>query len=378
MITCPICGNNDLRYFAYNAKKQIYCRKCIRFQGKKAEENFQIHPSKMHLDFSLSPEQEKISNNIDFAIQNHQNVFLYAVTGAGKTELVYKAMENVLSKKKQVGFVIPRKDVVLDLYPRISEAFPNAKVYKVYGGHHEQLKGDILILTSHQLYRYKSYFDLLIFDEIDAFPYHENEILNHFFEQSVKGNFILMSATPQEKMIRKIVENNGIYLELTKRYHGYPLPVPEIKLSLFFQKMLILKILHAFQKEKKPCFLFCPTIMDAEKLFSFLRFFFPCGAVVHSKKKEREKIIEKFKQGQLDYLVTTSILERGVTIKNLQVIIYHANHSLFDASTLVQISGRVGRKIDAPEGKVYYLSDSITLAMKESIKKIQEANQCDV
>ena len=46
-------------------------------------------------------------------------------------------------------------------------------------------------------------------------------------------------------------------------------------------------------------------------------------------------------------LRSTSVLERGVTIKNLQVIVFNAEHELYDEKSLIQISGRVGRKIDA-------------------------------
>ena len=371
---CPICGNEDPLYFAYNKKHELYCRRCISFMGKEAEENLEIKASPLKLSYELSSDQKRISLQIKDAILNHQNVFLYAVTGAGKTELIYPAVENCLFNHLQVGFVVPRKDVVIDLLPRFATSFPSAKVISIYGGHHDDLNGDIILLTTHQLYRYKNYFDLLIFDEIDAFPYQGNEMLKNFFHASVKGNYILMSATPRKEMIDEVIKQNGVYLELTKRYHGYHLPIPTMKISLLFKKLILLKILKGFQNEGKPCFIFCPTIQEAKDLYRFVHHFFPNGEVVHSQRKEREQIISDFKKGKYRYLITTSILERGVTVKNLQVIIYDANHVLFDDATLIQISGRVGRKKDAPEGEVIYIADSISKAMNLSIEKIKEAN----
>lgn len=373
-MVCNKCGNEDPKYFAYDKNNRLYCRKCISFMGKKAEKNNSIKSAPLKLDYDLSLEQKNISAKIKDAINNKQNVFLYAVTGAGKTELVYESIEDTLKKHLQVGFVVPRKDVVIDLLPRFQSAFPSARVRAIYGGNHEILEGDILLLTTHQLYRYENYFDLLIFDEIDAFPYEGNDMLTHFFYKAVRGNYILMSATPKKNMIDDVLKSGGNYLELTKRYHGHPLPIPEIKLSLMFQKWHIIKTLKTFHVENKPCFIFCPTINEAEDLYKDISKQVPNGEVVHSKKKDRDKIIEDFKNGKYEYLITTSILERGVTVKNLQVLIYHANHELFDSSTLIQISGRVGRKKDAPEGKVIYFADSISSPMEESIQKIKDAN----
>jgi competence protein ComFA len=76
----------------------------------------------------------------------------------------------------------------------------------------------------------------------------------------------------------------------------------------------------------------------------------------------------------LQYLIATSILERGITLKHLQVIIVHSDHPLMDEKTLIQMAGRVGRKIDAPEGKVIYLAEILTESMAKSIQRIRHAN----
>ena len=82
-----------------------------------------------------------------------------------------------------------------------------------------------------------------------------------------------------------------------------------------------------------------------------------------------------FKNGKYDYLITTAVLERGVTIKNLQVIIYNADHELYDEHALIQISGRVGRKYDAPKGEVIFLVDKITNEIKRTISTIEDKNK---
>jgi competence protein ComFA len=93
---------------------------------------------------------------------------------------------------------------VIELEERIKSAFPSNSVTSVYGGHTSNLEADIILLTCHQLYRYEHYFDLLIIDETDAFPYQGNEILHTYFNKSLKGNFIMMSATPLPSMIKEV------------------------------------------------------------------------------------------------------------------------------------------------------------------------------
>ena len=43
------------------------------------------------------------------------------------------------------------------------------------------------------------------------------------------------------------------------------------------------------------------------------------------------------RQQKTDILITTTILERGVTFDAVSVIVYGANHRVFTSSTLVQI-----------------------------------------
>lgn len=377
MFVCQKCGNKDSKYISFIRGKP-YCRMCISFKGKQALLIKKNNKTTLKLNFKLSLKQKEISDKLAIARKNNKNVFLYAVTGAGKTELVYKAIYETLLENKKVGFVVPRKDVVIDLFPRIKSAFNNSKVNAVYGNHTSNLEGDIIILTTHQLYRYNNYFDYLVFDEVDAFPYKGNKVLHIFFEKSIKGNYVLMSATPDREMIKKVMINNGVYIELLRRYHNIDLPVPKIKIAIITFYPFLIKKLKLFQKENKQCFVFAPTIAKAELLYSFIKYFVPHGEVVHSKKENRETIIKKFKENKYSYLITTSILERGVTVKNLQVIIYNADHDLFDANSLIQISGRVGRKIDAPTGEVWFLCYKKTKEILGAINEINKVNSCRI
>ena len=95
----------------------------------------------------------------------------------------------------------------------------------------------------------------------------------------------------------------------------------------------------------------------------------------HNKRDDNEEIIEEFREKQYDYLITTAVLERGITMKNLQVIVFNADHAIYDEFSLVQIAGRVGRKKDAPEGEVIFIAREETIHIQRAIQSIVTANK---
>ena len=373
---CPKCGNQDPKYVGYISGKP-YCRFCISMKGKQADKKRKASGSVvLRLDYSLSRDQKKLSEQIVANYKNKIDTLVNAVCGAGKTELIYSVIAYCLSLGKAVAFAVPRRDVVIELSQRIHMVFPNNSIVSVYGGHTEKLVADIVVLTTHQLYRYEKYFDLIILDEIDAFPFKNNKLLNSMFFRAVKGNIVMMSATPSKDVIEFFSQNGKQILELNTRFHKHPLPVPKVITRVGVLKLpyLIFK-LRKFIKAGKKVFIFAPTISKCESLFKFIKIFVKNGAFVHSKCKNRSQIISSFKRGGYDYLVTTAVLERGVTFKELQVVIYDADNELYNSQTLIQISGRVGRKIDAPEGEVIFLVNKRTSEIDDAISTIERKNR---
>ena len=373
---CPRCGNSEQKYIGYLNGKP-YCRFCISMNGKDAKEKKPGHGAVViKLDYSLSKAQKKLSDQLVKNFSNKIDTLVNAVCGAGKTELIYGVLAHCLSLGKSVAFAVPRRDVVIELSQRIHMVFPNNSIVSVYGGHTEKLVADIVVLTTHQFYRYEKYFDLIILDEIDAFPFKDNKLLHQMFFRAVKGSIIMMSATPSKDVIDYFNHDDRQILELNTRFHKHPLPVPEVIRRIgYFKIPFLISTLKSFIQEGKKVFVFAPTISKCEFLYKIVKIFIKNGTFVHSKCKDRSKIIATFKKGQLDYLITTAVLERGVTFKDLQVIIYDADNDLYNSQTLIQISGRVGRKIDAPEGKVIFLVNKTTSEINDAIETIKQKNR---
>ncbi len=95
---------------------------------------------------------------------------------------------------------------------------------------------------------------------------------------------------------------------------------------------------------------------------------------VSSKSTSRLKLVQDFRDNKLSILVSTTILERGVTFPSVDVFVIQANHHLFTKSSLVQISGRVGRALERPEGLLYFLHDGKSKSMHQAIKEIKNMN----
>ena len=372
---CPNCGNSNPRYIGIKNHKP-YCRLCVTMKPKeKLIPQINQKPCKVALSYALTNEQKNIAVKVCEEYQKHYNVLIYAVTGAGKTELIYGVMQYALTHGMQVGFAVPRREVAIELYDRINESFVYNSVCCVCGGHHDVLVADIVVLTTHQLYRYENFFDLLILDEIDAFPFKDNQLLNSMFFKSIRGNYVLMSATPNKETLNYFKRDGHTLLTLKTRYHNHVIPVPVlIKESGINKYIELVKNISRLIKNNKRVFVFTPTISECENLYLYLSKFIKNGNYVHSKRMNQSSIIKQFKNGNFKYLVTTAVLERGITVKGLQVIIFNADHRIYDEYSLVQIAGRVGRKIDEPEGEVIFIANKETNEIKKAIATIRECN----
>ncbi len=372
---CPRCGNSDPRFLGHKNGK-VYCRKCISFRGDEAIKKPESPKNVvLSLDYYLSKEQESLSKKIIENFDNGIDTLVYAVCGSGKTEISYGIIARSMARGLRVGFALPRRDVVIELYYRLKSAFPHNSIVAVYGGNTTRLEGDCIILTTHQLYRYPNYFDLLVMDEIDAFPFKGNDVLIAMYKRSLKGHCVMMSATPSEAVIKEFQGEGHAILELRTRFHKHQIPVPKtITVPSIFQLLFVIRRLRVYGKEGKPCLIFVPTVEDAELLFQKLSMFVKGGDYVSSKRRTREAIISKFKKGGYSYLVTTAVLERGVTVKGVQVVVYGADDPIYDSAALIQIAGRVGRKKGAEDGDVFFLAKEESKSMRKAIKEIQFCN----
>src|SRR5699024_6869472 len=68
---------------------------------------------------------------------------------------------------------------------------------------------------------------------------------------------------------------------------------------------------------------------------------------VQAEDTDREEKIASFRQKKFKALITTTILERGVTFPSVDVLVLHAGHQVFDAAAVMNSTGRAGRVVKA-------------------------------
>lgn len=396
--SCKRCGNKDL-FASFECarcrKNCTYCRKCIAM-GRVSECTPLVSWTGPLIGFvygdplawngKLSQGQAAASGELVHAVENQSELLVWAVCGAGKTEVLFEGIEEAIKEGKYVCLATPRTDVVIELSPRINKAFPQVEVNTLYGGSPDsRVLAPITIATTHQLLRFYKAFDVIIIDEVDAFPYSFDSMLQRAVLEAKKekSSTIYLTATPTPSWKTKIEKKQIQTVTIPARFHGYPLPVPEFvwcgnwkkfiskkKIPPVLEKWLLKKL-----KSKRQAFLFIPSIELLEQILPLVKEFSQIIEGVHSRDPLRKEKVASFRVGDIPILLTTTILERGVTIPSTDVAVLGSDDKVFTESALVQIAGRVGRSSADPGGEVLYLHYGKTKAMVDAKKQIERMNK---
>ncbi len=373
---------------------QYYCRACIVFgRNQEGKELYYFPSEKPEVDFpvlkwlgKLTPYQNEVSEKLLKTYKNQKHSLVHAVTGAGKTEMIYKIVAYVLENKNRVAIASPRVDVCRELFLRMQKDF-TCSISLLHADSEPYDGSPLVIATTHQLLKFYHSFDLIIVDEVDAFPFVGNVMLNHAVKQAKTetGRYIYLTATSTLALEEQVRLGALEKHHLARRFHGNPLVFPRFFWQGRLQKSLTKgklpsPLIHQIKKQRKsnfPLLIFFPNIAIGEKFSITLKKYLPTEniAFVSSKSEERSTIVEKFRKKELSILVTTTILERGVTFPKVDVFVCMANHHLYTSSSLIQIGGRVGRSPERPTGKLYFFHEGLSKSMLQCRKEINAMNK---
>ncbi|MEK3992173.1 DEAD/DEAH box helicase [Robertmurraya sp. FSL R5-0851] len=396
---CNRCGNGDKELLAEFPcarcwKKCVYCRACI-MMGRVSEctslygwsgEMPELVATPLEWNGSLSDGQQVASDRVVGAISHNEELLVWAVCGAGKTELLFKGIEVAFASGKRVCIATPRTDVVLELTPRLQSVFPSLQVASLYGGsddHHQC--SPLTITTTHQLLRFYQAFDVMIVDEVDAFPYSVDPKLQFAVMNSRKVDscLIYLTATPSQKWQRECLSGKRNFVTIPARFHRHELPVPEFgwcgnwgkvvnkgRLPSKLQKWIEQRLLAG-----TPMLVFVPTVAWVAKLLPLMQMIDDRIESVHAEDHARKEKVLRMRKKKIPLLVTTTILERGVTFPGLDVAVLGSEDRIFSESALVQIAGRVGRSADKPFGNVTFFHNGRTQAMEKAKAQVVMMNK---
>ena len=389
---CPRCAS------PYEEENQLpngsfYCRECILLGRVRSDQELYYFPQEdfprqqsLNWQGQLTPFQAQISQALCQAVDEKRPSLVHAVTGAGKTEMIYAVVAKVLDRGGTVCIATPRIDVCIELHKRLVQDF-NCPIALLHGESEAYFRTPLVIATTHQLLKFYQAFDLLIIDEVDAFPYADNPMLYHAVDQSTKeeGLQLFLTATSTEELDKKVKSGKLQRLSLPRRFHGNPLVVPRKVwlqgLNKKLEKDQLPKSLERYIIRQRqtgfPLLLFAPEIKTGQKLTSILEKRFPDEIIsfVSSQTENRLDIVEGFRNKDITILVSTTILERGVTFPCVDVMVVQANHRLYTSSSLVQIGGRVGRSMERPTGDLLFFMEGSNRAIEKAIAEIKTMNQ---
>ena len=390
---CFRCGSLIDQKLWKLSEEVLYCRACIQLGRIRSDQKLYTIAQQdfegqevLNWKGTLTSYQQEVSDGLIQAVKEGGNALVHAVTGAGKTEMMYQVVATAIKSGQAVCIATPRIDVCIELYGRMKDDF-SCPISLLHGKSEPYFRTPLVIATTHQLLKFYQAFDLLIIDEVDAFPYVDNSMLYQAAQNAIKkgGNTLYLTATSTDELEKKVKKKEIIRYSLPRRFHGNPLVVPEIKWVTKIREKIekgripyqLLQLIKKQRQTHYPLLIFVSEIELGQQFTENLKKYFPKETVgfVSSQTTDRLRIVEEFRNKAITMLVSTTILERGVTFPFVDVFVLESNHKLFTKSALVQISGRVGRSKERPTGKLLFLSDSITREMKKAIKEIKEMNQ---
>ncbi len=346
--------------------------------------------------FSLTQDQEKVLEEIkrELSTQTAMNRILQGDVGSGKTLVAWISALHVISKGGQVAFMAPTEllsrqhaeQAALYLEPlgvRIALFTGNVK-NKARKYLLEALKNheiDIAIGT-HALFSNEVEFanlSYIIIDEQHRFGVVQRTSL------LAKGNtpdVLMMSATPIPRSLALTVFGD-MNLSTIREMPLGRIPIITYLVAHESRKRMYESVGVEFKRNHQAYFVYPriddkgeSTLRDVTTMFDYLKEVYPGipSALIHSRLDESEKIsiIRRFRNKEIMYVVSTSVVEVGLDIPQATVmVIEHAER--FGLSALHQLRGRVGRSTLQSYCFLVYETPLSDDAMKR-LKVLKESN----
>ncbi len=220
---------------------------------------------------------------------------------------------------------------------------------------------------------------LVVTDEQHRFGVNQRKTIG---EKGKNVDKIVMTATPIPRTLALILYGD-LDISIIDE-----LPPNRQKIETFAVGLSMEDRVNNFIKEQiklgRQAYIVCPLVEENEdidaksvlelfekyktKVFSEYRVEYIHGKL---KQKEKDEIMENFKKGDIDILISTTVIEVGVNVPNASVMVIQ-NAERFGLATLHQLRGRVGRGEYQSYCILKYQGKSENV--RERMKVMQETN----
>lgn len=317
------------------------------------------------LPFELTAAQKRALDEIllDMKSLGHMNRLLQGDVGSGKTVVAMLAMYAAYTAGMQSAIMVPTEILAEQHFESLSQLFPDLSIALLTGSMRmaerrtavEAIKdGQVdMIVGTHALIQegvnYHS-LGLVVTDEQHRFGVKQRRLLR---EKGVNPDVLMMTATPIPRTLA-ITSFGDMDVSIIDQLPAGRKPI----VTRWVKHEQFPAVLEWLEKEVAKgaqAYVISPLIEESEvldlknaiALEEELRAYFQKRATIallHGQMKNNEKdaIMQAFKDGQVDILVSTTVIEVGVNVPNATVMLI-MDADRFGLSQLHQLRGRVGR-----------------------------------
>lgn len=319
------------------------------------------------LPFKLTNAQSRVLEEIDKDMESKKtmNRLLQGDVGSGKTAVAMCAAFKAVRSNYQVAVMVPTAILATQHYQNFKKTMDkfDIRCELLISGMAKKQKEKILeelkqgkidiIIGTHALLQENVEFKklgLVITDEQHRFGVRQRSIIN------LKGenpDVLVMSATPIPRTLALILYGD-LDISIIDE-----LPPNRQKIDTFAVTASKEERVNNFIKgqidEGRQAYVVCPLVEESDEINAksvleiaekYKNEIFKDYRVeyIHGKlnKKDKEAIMEEFKNGKIDILISTTVIEVGVDVPNASIMVIE-NAERFGLATLHQLRGRVGR-----------------------------------
>ncbi|WP_270206336.1 ATP-dependent DNA helicase RecG [Streptococcus anginosus] len=324
-----------------------------------------LEKKKATLPFELTAAQERSLNEIlqDMQAPTHMNRLLQGDVGSGKTVVAGLAMYATYTAGLQSALMVPTEILAEQHFDSLSQLFPELRIILLTGGMKPTERRQALeaieagqvemIVGTHALIQESVTYHqlgLVIIDEQHRFGVGQRRILR---EKGNNPDVLMMTATPIPRTLA-ITAFGDMDVSIIDQMPAGRKPI----ITRWVKHEQLEVVLDWLRKELQrgaQVYVISPLIEESEALDlknaialeEELKAYFGDKAhvaLLHGKMKSDEKdaIMQDFKEGKTDILVSTTVIEVGVNVPNATVMLI-MDADRFGLSQLHQLRGRVGR-----------------------------------
>ena len=346
-----------------------------RFQSEKNNKNvYKLEDKKnlvskfiKSLPYELTKAQKTVITEIYKELKAGKivNRLIQGDVGSGKTIVSFVILLYMIENGYQGAIMAPTEILSIQHYLGIIDEFSKLDIRvelltaSVKGKKREKLLNEIkeglvdIVIGTHSLIEEDVVFKnlgLIVIDEQHKFGVRQRKLLR---DKGNLANLIVMSATPIPRSLALTIYGDLDVSIIDELPSGRsPIKTKWIKDEIEKQKMY--DFIDRMIEKGRQVYIVSPLIEESETLnvksaqetFEEYKDIFPNRRIdiIHGRQKYKEKqeVMEEFKNHKIDILVSTTVIEVGVNVPNATVIVIR-DAQRFGLSSLHQLRGRVGR-----------------------------------